>query len=118
MAFSMNNLRQIRARRARRTRARMHGTAKRPRLSVNRSLRHISAQVINDDLGATLCSASDRALTEKKGKTERAQIVGSAIAKAAKEAGITEVVFDRGSAKYHGRVRALAQAAREAGLEL
>ena len=112
----MKKKRQLRLLRARRTRARIHGTAARPRLSVSRSLRHVFAQVINDDLGVTLCSASDRAVKEKKGKTERAQMVGSEIAKLAGQAGITEVVFDRGSAKYHGRVRALAQAARDAGL--
>lgn len=113
----MKDLQRVRERRAHRTRARIHGTAQRPRLSVNRSLRHIGAQVINDDLGITLCSASDRSFTEKKGKMERAQLVGAEIAKRAQQAGITEVVFDRGSAKYHGRVRALSQAAQEGGLK-
>ena len=106
-------------RRARRARARLHGTAERPRLSVARSLNHISAQLINDDLGVTLCSASDRTVKdkEKQNKTERAKTVGMEVAKLAQAVGITEVIFDRGHARYHGRVRALAEAARETGLK-
>jgi len=107
----------MKLRRARRTRARLHGTAERPRLSVARSLNHISAQVINDDLGITICSASDRTNKEKQNKTERAKQVGAEVAKQAQVAGVTEVIFDRGYARYHGRVRALAEAARESGLK-
>ena len=103
--------------RARRTRARIHGTAARPRLSVFRSLKHISAQVINDDLGLTIASASDSSITEKKSRTEVAVMIGSQVADAAKKAGVTEVIFDRGAYKYHGRVKALAEAVREAGLK-
>lgn len=102
--------------RARRTRARLHGTAECPRLSVHRSLRYISAQLINDDLGVTLASANDS--QEKSGtKTERAGMVGQQLAEKAKLVGVTKVVFDRGSHKYHGRVKALADAVRAAGLE-
>lgn len=105
-------------RRAHRTRSRLHGTQERPRLSVFRSLKHISAQVINDDTGVTLAAASD-AHVEGKGKkpVEVAALVGAEVAKRAKEAGVTKVVFDRGSNLYHGRVKALADGARENGLE-
>ncbi len=113
----MKHKQLIRARRAKRTRVLIHGTAQHPRLSVSRSLRHIFAQVINDDLGVTLCAASDRALKDKKGKTERAQMVGKDIAQKALGLGVTEVIFDRGFHRYHGRVRALAESAREAGLK-
>lgn len=103
-------------RRARRTRARIHGTALRPRMSVKKSLNHMSVQLINDDLGVTICSASDRTMKEKATKTERSAQVGTEIAKLAQAAGITQVVFDRGAARYQGRIRALAEAARESGL--
>src|SRR5688572_27698952 len=92
------------------------------RLSVHRSLKHIYAQVIDDQSGRTLCAAATTSKTlagELGGKTksERAAIVGREIARKAKEAGVEAVVFDRGSAKYHGRVKALAEAAREGGLK-
>lgn len=103
-------------RRATRTRAKIHGTQERPRLSIFRSDKHISAQIINDDLGRTLCAASDLAPVAGK-PIERAAAVGAELAKAAKAAGITKVIFDRGSFRYHGRVKALADAARESGLE-
>lgn len=103
------------SRRAHRTRARIHGTADRPRLTVYRSLSHISAQVINDDNGTTLAYADDKAATGSK--SERAAAVGKAIAELAKEKGVSTVVFDRGANLYHGRVKALAEGAREAGLE-
>lgn len=105
-------------RRAHRTRSRIRGTQERPRLSVFRSLKHISAQVINDETGKTLASASD-AHVDSKGKKpiEIASLVGAEVAKRAKEAGVTIVVFDRGSCLYHGRVKALADGAREGGLE-
>ncbi|MBI1908445.1 50S ribosomal protein L18 [Candidatus Uhrbacteria bacterium] len=105
-------------RRAIRTRAKIHGTAERPRLSVFRSSAHIYAQVINDDEGKTLASASDLALKlAGKKPLEAAAAVGADVAAKAKAAGVTEVVFDRGSYLYHGRVKAVADAAREAGLQ-
>jgi len=103
-----------------RVRAIVKGTADRPRLCVFRSNSNINAQIINDDLGVTLVSASS---FEKGNKFENgsnieaAKLVGDAIAKRALEKGITEVVFDRGGFLYHGRVEALAQAARDAGLK-
>lgn len=105
-------------RRAIRTRAKIHGTTERPRLSVFRSSAHIYAQVINDDEGKTLASSSDLAikLTGKK-PLEAAAAVGADVAQKAKAAGVTQVVFDRGSYLYHGRVKAVADAAREAGLQ-
>lgn len=103
-------------RRAQRVRARIQGTAERPRLSVFRSHRHISAQLIDDAKGRTLAAASDmKAKTDMK-PLERAASVGTELAKLAKAAGLSAVVFDRGSYLYHGRVKALAEAAREAGL--
>lgn len=104
-----------RGRRAHRTRARIAGTAERPRLSVYRSLRSISVQLINDETGTTVAAASDKGMTGTK--TERATEVGKSIAAKAKEHGITSVVFDRGQHKYHGRVKAVAEGAREGGLE-
>jgi large subunit ribosomal protein L18 len=114
--------REARLRRHIRVRKKVKGTAKRPRLAVYRSLEHIYAQVIDDTVGHTLVSASTidsevRKLLTGKKKTEEAQIVGRVVAERAKRAGIHKVVFDRGGNKYHGRVKALADAAREAGLE-
>jgi large subunit ribosomal protein L18 len=103
-------------RRATRVRARIVGTIERPRLSVFRSHKHISAQLIDDVAGRTLVSASDLKATADVKPLERAQTVGTTLAEAAKKAGITSVIFDRGSYLYHGRVKALAEAAREAGL--
>lgn len=100
--------------RKRRVRARITGTAERPRLCVTRTIQHISAQLIDDVAGKTLCMVSDK--NEKGTKTERATAVGKGIAKKAKDANITEAVFDRGGRKYHGRVKALAEAARGEGL--
>ena len=92
------------------------GTAARPRLSVHRSLKTISAQLIDDENGVTLAAASD--LKDGKGlKMERARSIGKAIAKKAIEKKITTCVFDRGGYKYHGRVKALAEGAREGGLQ-
>jgi large subunit ribosomal protein L18 len=93
----------------------------RPRLSVHRTSKHIYAQVIDDHNGRTLaaCGSTSKAFavdTEGKDKSERAALVGQEIAKRAVEAGVSKVVFDRGSFKYHGRVKALADAAREGGL--
>ena len=112
--------RAARARRHRRIRKRLQGTEQRPRLAVFRSLNHIYAQVIDDSQGTTLVSAStlDAELKGVKGTgVARAKAVGEAIGKRAKAAGLSQVVFDRGGYMYHGRVKALADAAREAGLE-
>jgi large subunit ribosomal protein L18 len=111
-----------RDRRRRRIRQKVSGTAERPRLTVFRSSKHIYAQVIDDATAASLVSTSTlvKALAgelESKSKTEAAKVVGAAIAKACAEKGITKVVFDRNGYAYHGRVSALADAAREAGLE-
>jgi large subunit ribosomal protein L18 len=113
--------RQARARRHRRLRVKLSGNAARPRLSVFRSLQHIYAQVIDDVTGTTLASASTNEPTSRGdlsgNKTERAKVVGEAIATRAKEKGISTVVFDRGGYMYHGRIKALADAARAGGLE-
>ena len=104
-----------------RTRAKILGTAERPRLAVFRSLKHISAQIIDDQTGKTLVSFSDQKLsdTDRKGKKplEIATVVGKKMAEMAQEAGIKKIVFDRRSYKYHGRVKALAEAVREVGIE-
>ena len=108
------------ARQKRHLRVRNHiaGTAARPRLNVFRSLKNIYAQIIDDEKGVTLVSASskDKGFAQYGGNIAAAKAVGSAVAKKALEKGITEVVFDRGGYIYHGRVAALAEAAREAGL--
>jgi large subunit ribosomal protein L18 len=106
-------------RRRRRVRARVNGTGIRPRLAVSRSLQHIVAQLVDDTTGRTLASASDRTIKSVKGqtKTDRAKLVGTAIAEQAKILKITTVVFDRGGRLYHGRVRALAEGARAGGLK-
>ncbi len=111
------------ARQSRHARVRKHvsGIPERPRLNVFRSLSHIYAQVIDDTKGVTLASASSLDDTisgvEGKKKTERAAMVGKLVAERALAAGINEVVFDRGGYKYHGRVKALADASRKAGLK-
>ena len=114
--------RAARTRRHARVRAKIEGTASRPRLCVFRSLNHIYAQVIDDSQRYTLTSAStlDPEIIgemEGKAKTAKAELVGSLAAKRALEKGINQVVFDRGGYKYHGRVKALAEAARQAGLK-
>ena len=114
--------RQARVRRHRRVRAKISGTAERPRLNVFRSLGQIYAQVIDDVAGHTLVSASTidrelRAQVTDKNKTEAAKMVGALVAQRAQAVGIKTVVFDRGGYKYHGRIKALADGAREAGLE-
>lgn len=111
-----------RQRRHLRVRKRISGTSERPRLSVFRSLHHIYAQIIDDTVGRTLVSAADiepgvRGAVDGKKKTEVAALVGAAIAQKAKAKGISTVVFDRGGFQYHGRVKALAEAARKAGLQ-
>ena len=110
---------EIRVRVHERIRKKMYGTSERPRLAVFRSLSHIYAQIIDDSKGVTLASASS---VEKAGKTKggnvaAAKAIGKLIAGRAKEKGLQRVVFDRGGYIYHGRVKALADAAREAGLE-
>jgi large subunit ribosomal protein L18 len=117
--------RAARVRRHARVRKTVAGTPQRPRLAVYRSITHIYAQVIDDEAGKTIAAAStlDKSLRAANGKnaagnkTARAKSVGEALAKKAVEAGVTKVVFDRGGNKYHGRVKALADAAREGGLE-
>ncbi len=115
MTISVQSKNQRTQRRARRNRSKFFGTAERPRLSVHRSLKHISAQVIDDATGTTLASASDIKLKGKK--LEKAAAVGKLVAEAAQKKGVTTVVFDRGAYLYHGRVKAVAEAAREAGLQ-
>jgi large subunit ribosomal protein L18 len=113
------SVREARLRRHRRVRAKVHGTADRPRLAVFRSNRGIEAQLIDDETGKTLASASHLALAKsfKGDKTAQAEEVGKALATAAKSAGVETCVFDRGGYLYHGRVKALADGAREGGLE-
>jgi large subunit ribosomal protein L18 len=109
---------QKRRRRHRRVRGKVHGSAARPRLCVFRSSKGIYAQVIDDDAGRTLAAASTLALGGSSGtKSERAAEVGKLVAQRAREAGVEKVVFDRGGYLYHGRVKALADGAREGGLE-
>lgn len=100
-----------------RIRNKVSGTNKKPRMSVFRSNAQIYVQLIDDENGKTLAAASSLGLKEKMTKTEQAAKVGSLIAQKAKEAGITEVVFDRNGYLYHGRVKQLAEAAREGGLK-
>lgn len=109
-----------RIRRHQRVRKQVFGTAERPRLVVTRSNRHMVAQVVNDEIGHTLVSASslEKDFDVQGTKTEAARRVGEMIAARAQEAGITTVVFDRGGNKYHGRVAAVAEGAREGGLQL
>lgn len=109
---------EIRQRVHNRIRAKIQGTPERPRLNVYRSLNHIYAQVIDDIQGATLASASTvTAKIKTGGNVAAAKEVGKLVAERAKEKGIVKVVFDRGGYLYHGRIKALADAAREAGLE-
>ncbi len=105
------------AQRAIRTRAAIHGTADRPRLSVHISNKHISAQIINDEESKTIVSATTVGSKAKGSLTEKATLLGAEIAKKAKASKISRVVFDRGSKQYHGRIKAVADAARENGLE-
>jgi large subunit ribosomal protein L18 len=111
---------ELRYRRHLRVRKRVSGTAERPRLVVFRSLKHVYAQLVNDELGVTLLGVSD--LTEGfqpdgNGKVGRAKGVGKLLASKAKAAGVSRVVFDRAGYRYHGRVQAVADGAREGGLE-
>ncbi len=116
------NRNEVRVRKHVRVRKKVSGTAECPRLAVFRSASHIYAQIIDDDKGVTLVAAStlDKAIKEKVafgGNVEAAKEVGKLVAEKAIEAGISEVVFDRGGYLYHGRIQALADSAREAGLK-
>ena len=120
--MAKDNTRKARRGRHLRVRAKVRGTASSPRLCVFRSLNHIYAQVIDDMQGHTLVSASTldaeiKGDTVGKSKTGRAELVGSLLAKRAVGKGISQVAFDRGGYKYHGRVKALAEAARQGGLK-
>ena len=111
---------ELRARRHLRVRKKVAGTAERPRLVVFRSLKHIYAQLVNDEQGVTLLGVSDGSegvSVDGAGKIGKAKGVGTALAAKAKAAGITKVVFDRGGYRYHGRVKAVADGARAGGLE-
>ena len=118
-----NKTRLARKRRHARVRKKVVGTSQRPRLNVYRSLNHIYAQLIDDSQGQTLLAVStfDSALGKNLGsktRTEQAAVVGKTLAERAKETGISQVVFDRGGYKYHGRVKTLADASREGGLQI
>ncbi len=104
--------------RRKRVRRKISGTAERPRLSVYRSNIHIYAQLIDDDEGRTLAAADSREVGDAENRTDAARKVGELVAKKASEAGIETVVFDRGGNRYHGRIAALAEGAREGGLKL
>jgi large subunit ribosomal protein L18 len=110
----------LRRKRHERLRLRLEGTTERPRLSVFRSSKFIYAQVIDDTSGRTLAAASSRepAITDSSGKVDAARAVGKAVAERARAAGVKSVVLDRGGYQYHGRVRSLAEGAREGGLDL
>ena len=111
---------ELKSRRHARLRQKVNGTAARPRLAVFRSNRHIVAQVIDDSVGHTIAAAStvEAGLrTGSTGNVEAARAIGTLVAERAKEKGVTAVIFDRGGARYHGRVAAVAEAARAAGLE-
>ncbi|MBW3589381.1 MAG: 50S ribosomal protein L18 [Actinobacteria bacterium] len=115
----MNRVRQQRLRRHRRVRKKVHGSSERPRLVVFRSNKHLYAQVVDDLGGRTLAAASslDPSIREKTKGNEQPAEVGKLVAQRAKEKGIKSVVFDRGGYMFHGRVKALADAARQEGLE-
>jgi len=122
MASKAQEKREARIRRHERVRKSVEGTPERPRLCIFRSLEHIYAQVIDDVAGHTVASASTvdsevKKAIAGKNKTEQAKIVGKLVAERAQKANVKQVVFDRGGWKYHGRVKALADAAREAGLD-
>jgi large subunit ribosomal protein L18 len=123
MSFSSKQKHEARLRRHRRVRKKVRGNADRPRLAVFRSNKHIAVQVIDDRSGRTLAAASSLEADVRYGGSGTGNIaaataVGRLVAQRAKEAGVSSVVFDRGGFLYHGRVAAVAEAAREAGLEL
>jgi large subunit ribosomal protein L18 len=115
--MSVLSKREARMRRHRRVRGKLAGTAERPRLVVFRSNRGISAQLVDDAARRTVASASWKAVTASGSKTDQASAVGKALADAAKKAGVDACVFDRAGYLYHGRVKALAEGAREGGLQ-
>ena len=118
MAKTQSEKRELtRQRRHRRVRKTVTGTAERPRLVVHRSLRNIQAQIVDDVSGRTLCGISSLGLESDGSKVDRARETGRRLAEIAKEKGVRRVVFDRGGYLYHGRIKALAEGAREAGLE-
>jgi len=121
MASTAEKRHSGRLRRQRRVRKKIHGTAQRPRLAVYRSNKHLVAQLIDDDSGRTIVSASSLEAEfrgkQSGGNVAAAKAVGGLVAQRAKQAGISKVVFDRGGFLYHGRIAALAEAAREGGLE-
>lgn len=114
--MAIKHYRVGRERRRARVRGKIFGTKRRPRLSVFRSGKHISAQLIDDEKGETLASASDLGL-KGGAKTERAQAVGEELAKRALKLKIKKIVFDRGGYRYHGRIKAVAEGARKGGLK-
>ena len=118
----LKTARAVRLRRHQRVRKKVSGTQERPRLCVFRSTEHLYAQLIDDSQGRTLATATTldtevREDVEAKTKSQRASVAGRLLAQRAQKRGVNRVVFDRGGYKYHGRVKALAQAAREGGLE-
>jgi large subunit ribosomal protein L18 len=122
MAENAQRKRQSRIRRAKRVRRKVRGSESRPRLAVFRSARHISAQIIDDDAGRTLAAASSEKMEAPSiegvsAKVAFAKAVGQELAKRAQEAGVSSVVFDRAGYKFHGRVAALAEGARDGGLK-
>lgn len=122
MSYSTKQKHAARVRRHHRLRKKVRGTADRPRLAVFRSNRHLVVQVIDDRIGSTLVAASTldpaiRGAGNRTGSVAAARAVGTLVAERAKEAGISRVVFDRGGYIYHGRIAAVADAARQAGLE-
>lgn len=121
MSSISHERREARIRRHRRVRKKIHGTPERPRLAVFRSKKHLTLQLIDDEAGRTLASASSTEPEQRAlgsgGTVEAARRLGILLAERAKAAGITTVVFDRGGFLYHGRVAAVAEVAREAGLE-
>ena len=113
----LSQIRQARVRRAHRARATTRGSAQRPRLSVKISAKNVSAQIINDELGQTLAAATTIGKVIKQPLAQQAAVIGTEIAQAAQKAKIKQVVLDRGARRYHGRLKALAEAARKQGLE-
>lgn len=110
-------LNKIRNQRRKRTRAGIKGNSQKPRLTIKRSNKHVFAQLIDDEKRKTIASASSYKMKGKANKSQAAKLVGLAIAEQAKKLGIKSVVFDRGAYRYHGRVKALAEGARENGLK-
>ena len=116
--MSVLQKRAHREKRRKRVRRKIAGTAERPRLSVYRSNVHVYAQVIDDERGHTIVAADSREVEEAENRKDAARKVGELVARKAADAGVEEVVFDRGGNKYHGRIAALAEGAREGGLKL